>query len=211
VSGGRTKAYFNGPCGPASLKPDSYHPTGYLNTEVHTTSEILWYVNTLTIGKSDRIIVYKEDLRRWQPSRKHRRLISYKQTDVSEVRTASIFRAIIARLTKRRSNSNMFYAVYKLTPKVGIHEVKIYRRTCFNCYATRTFPNLFGIIHSSLSVAWLGLLVAGLSLRRPAFVSGSVHMGFLVYKVALGQVFTRILWFPLSVSFHRGSPYSYII
>jgi hypothetical protein len=114
-------------------------------------------------------------------------------------------------ITKRRSNSNMFYAIYKLTPKVGIHEVKIYRRTCFSCYATRTFPNLFDIIHSSLSVAWLGLLVAGLSLRRPAFVSGSVHMGFLFYKVALGQVFTRILWFPLSVSFHRGSPYSYII
>jgi hypothetical protein len=28
--------------------------------------------------------------------------------------------------------------------------------------------------------------------------------------VALGQVFLRVPRFPLSISFHRGSPYSYI-
>jgi hypothetical protein len=37
------------------------------------------------------------------------------------------------------------------------------------------------------------------------FVSESVHVGFMVEKVALGQVFLRGLRFSLSVSFHRGS------
>jgi hypothetical protein len=36
-------------------------------------------------------------------------------------------------------------------------------------------------------------------------------VGFVVDKVALGQVFLQVLQFPLSISFHRLSPYSYII
>jgi hypothetical protein len=39
----------------------------------------------------------------------------------------------------------------------------------------------------------------------------SVHVGFVVDKVALGLVSLRVLRFFLSVSFHRGSPYPYII
>jgi hypothetical protein len=54
-------------------------------------------------------------------------------------------------------------------------------------------------------MAVLRRLVAGLSPRRPGFVSGSVHMGFVVDKVALGQVFPRVLPFSLSFSFHRCS------
>jgi hypothetical protein len=55
-------------------------------------------------------------------------------------------------------------------------------------------------------VPWL--TIASLSLRRP----GSVHVGFVVDEVALarGQVFLQVLQSPLSVSFHYGSPYSYI-
>jgi hypothetical protein len=46
--------------------------------------------------------------------------------------------------------------------------------------------------------------------RRPlteeaGFDSGSVHVGFVVDEVALGQVFLRVVGFPLSVSFHRCS------
>jgi hypothetical protein len=37
--------------------------------------------------------------------------------------------------------------------------------------------------------------VAGLSLRRPGFATGSIHVGFMVDKVALGQVFLRVLRF----------------
>ena len=45
------------------------------------------------------------------------------------------------------------------------------------------------------AVPWLRRLVAGLSPRRPGFDLGSVHVGFVVDKVALGQIFPRILRF----------------
>ena len=45
------------------------------------------------------------------------------------------------------------------------------------------------------AVPWLRRLVAGLSPLRPGFDPGSVHVGFVVDKVALGQVFPRVLWF----------------
>ena len=46
------------------------------------------------------------------------------------------------------------------------------------------------IIHVHLglkTVPWLRLLVAGLSPLKPGFDSESVHVGFVVDKVALGQ------------------------
>jgi hypothetical protein len=53
-------------------------------------------------------------------------------------------------------------------------------------------------------VPWLRRLVAGLSLLRPGFDPGSVNLGFVVDKVALGQVFLRVVGFPLSIS--TGAP-----
>jgi hypothetical protein len=50
-------------------------------------------------------------------------------------------------------------------------------------------------------VPWLRRLAASLSPRRPGFDPGSVHVGFVVNKVALGQVFVRVL---------RFSPVSFI-
>ena len=44
-------------------------------------------------------------------------------------------------------------------------------------------------MYSLWAVSWLRRLVAGLSPRRPGFDPGSVHVGFVVDKVALGQVF----------------------
>jgi hypothetical protein len=45
--------------------------------------------------------------------------------------------------------------------------------------------------------------------RRPRFTPGSVHVGFVADKVALGQVFLRVLQFsPVSISFHCSSPNS---
>jgi hypothetical protein len=35
-------------------------------------------------------------------------------------------------------------------------------------------------------------------------------MGFVVEKVALGEVFSEFFDFTLSIPFHRRSPYSYI-
>jgi hypothetical protein len=40
-----------------------------------------------------------------------------------------------------------------------------------------------------MAVPWLRRLVAGLPPRRPGFDPGSVRVGFVVDKVALGQVF----------------------
>jgi hypothetical protein len=56
-----------------------------------------------------------------------------------------------------------------------------------------------------LAVPWLRRLVAGLSLRRPGFDPGSVDVGFVVDKVALGQIFPEYFGFPQSISFHRCS------
>jgi hypothetical protein len=46
-----------------------------------------------------------------------------------------------------------------------------------------------------VAVIWLRWLVAGLSRRSHGFTPGSIHVGFVVDKVALGQVFLRVLRF----------------
>jgi hypothetical protein len=46
-----------------------------------------------------------------------------------------------------------------------------------------------------MAVPWLRRLAAGLPPWRPRFDPGSVHVGFVVDKVALGQVFPRVLRF----------------
>jgi hypothetical protein len=55
--------------------------------------------------------------------------------------------------------------------------------------------------------AWFRRLVAGLSLRRPEFAHGLVHIGFVVRRVALGEAFFsfEFFCFTLSVSLYRGS------
>jgi hypothetical protein len=63
---------------------------------------------------------------------------------------------------------------------------------------------------SARAVPWLRSLVTGLSPRRSGFAPGSIHVGFVVDKVALGQVFLRVLRFStVNISFHRRSPNSY--
>jgi hypothetical protein len=55
---------------------------------------------------------------------------------------------------------------------------------------------VFRQVHSLFqAVPWLRRLVAGLSPRRPRFDPGPVHVGFVVDKVALGQVFPPVLRF----------------
>jgi hypothetical protein len=50
-----------------------------------------------------------------------------------------------------------------------------------------------------LAVPWLRWLVTGLSQQRPRFVPMSVHVGFVVDKVALAQVFLQVLRFPPAI------------
>jgi hypothetical protein len=54
--------------------------------------------------------------------------------------------------------------------------------------------------HKELTMEW-----AVLPSRRTGFDPGSVYVGFVVDKVALGQVLSRVLRFSLSISFHRCS------
>jgi hypothetical protein len=53
--------------------------------------------------------------------------------------------------------------------------------------------NMFQIL--SGAVPWLRRLAAGLPPRKPGFDPGPVHVGFVVDKVSLGQVFPRVLRF----------------
>jgi hypothetical protein len=63
-----------------------------------------------------------------------------------------------------------------------------------------------------LSLSWLRPLVTDFSLRRPEVTPRSVHVGFVMDKLALEEVSSsQFLGTPLSVSLHRGSPYSYTI
>jgi hypothetical protein len=47
----------------------------------------------------------------------------------------------------------------------------------------------------ALAVTWLRWLVVGLRARNSGFASGSVRLEFVMDKVALGQVFLRLIWF----------------
>jgi hypothetical protein len=52
----------------------------------------------------------------------------------------------------------------------------------------------------AMAMPWLKRLVAGPSLRRAGFAPGSVRVGFVVDKVALGQIFLRVLRvFPVNI------------
>jgi hypothetical protein len=51
------------------------------------------------------------------------------------------------------------------------------------------------LLNISMAMLWLKWLVASLSLRRPRFAPMSVHVEFVVKKVALWQVHLRVLQF----------------
>jgi hypothetical protein len=59
-------------------------------------------------------------------------------------------------------------------------------------------------------VPWPMRLIAALSLRRPEYAPRSVHVGFVLDEVALGQVSHRVLRFFLSIKFRHGFPCSCI-
>jgi hypothetical protein len=96
------------------------------------------------------------------------------------------------------------YNTAGLQPSLGISGIDLSMRPLFD-----VDPNVppEGLKRSPVtSIIWLRPLVAGLSPRRP----GLIHVRFVVDKVALGQVFLRVLRFsPVNISFHRRSPNSY--
>jgi hypothetical protein len=54
-----------------------------------------------------------------------------------------------------------------------------------------------------LTVSYLRSLVAGFPQQRSRFEAGAGHVGFVVDKVALGQVFSEYFGFPYQFSFYR--------
>jgi hypothetical protein len=56
---------------------------------------------------------------------------------------------------------------------------------------------------STKAAPYLKRLVAGFPPRRPGFKPGSGQVGFVVDKVALGQVFSEYFGFPCQFSFHQ--------
>jgi hypothetical protein len=76
--------------------------------------------------------------------------------------------------------------------QIQILTKRVLRYKAVLCYQVTI---LLSYILPGVAVPWLKRLVAGLSPRRPVFASGSIHVGFVVDKVALGQVFLRVLRF----------------
>jgi hypothetical protein len=56
-----------------------------------------------------------------------------------------------------------------------------------------------GVTFWTKAVPWLRSLVAGLSPRRPGFAPWSIHVGFAVDKVALGQVYLVLRFSPVNI------------
>jgi hypothetical protein len=59
------------------------------------------------------------------------------------------------------------------------------------------------LLHRTIALPYLKRSLAGFPPRRPGFDPKSGDMGFLVDKVALGQVFFDELGFPYQLSFHK--------
>jgi hypothetical protein len=66
-----------------------------------------------------------------------------------------------------------------------------------------THPDVTIIFIKEKTVPQLRRLVAGFPKRRPGFEPRSRHVGFVVNKVALGQVFSEYFGFLGQFSFHR--------
>jgi hypothetical protein len=64
------------------------------------------------------------------------------------------------------------------------------------------FYILFIVFILFLALPYLRGLFAGFQLRRPRFEVGPGHAGFVVDKVALGQVFSKNFGFPCQFAFH---------
>jgi hypothetical protein len=104
----------------------------------------------------------------------------------------------IARGTNRqvRFLSIMYYAI-AVSSCLGLIAISV--RTSYhqlsgtsNLTASGADTMVSGLLRA---VPWLRSLVAGLTPRRPGFALGSIHVEFVVDKVALGQVFLRVLRF----------------
>jgi hypothetical protein len=72
------------------------------------------------------------------------------------------------------------------------------------CYRADVSSSLAECQLRRMAVSWLRRLITGLSPWRSGYTPGSVHVGFVVDRVSLGQVFSEFFCFSVSVSLHRA-------
>jgi hypothetical protein len=83
-----------------------------------------------------------------------------------------------------------FNCVHSTVPQAGLICFLLswlYLCTCVFCILAMCF-----VTSLIMAMPWLRQLVASLSLQRNEFLPGLVHIGFVVDKVALGQIFLHI-------------------
>jgi hypothetical protein len=94
-----------------------------------------------------------------------------------------------------------------LSSVLGLKLTYHYKHICVDSKAIiinytpkRVIPNYASKVILHKAVPLLRLLISGLSPRRTRFAPGSVHAGYIMDKVALGQAFLRVLRFlPVNV------------
>jgi hypothetical protein len=87
----------------------------------------------------------------------------------------------------------MFYACYTRCIKFGRRDVHIMLLSDCEFHENLRSESCSWIKLANEAVPWPRRLVAGLSTRKPGFGPGSVRVGFMLYKVAMGQFFPRVL------------------
>jgi hypothetical protein len=107
------------------------------------------------------------------------------------------------------TNCLFFYSfVTKGYKKIGHLLCRACQSTSLFTHKTTTANKIFiksdiTELYRNKAVPQLKRLVAGFPPRRPRFEPGSSHVGFLVDKVALGQVFSEYFGFPYQSSLHQ--------
>jgi hypothetical protein len=123
-----------------------------------------------------------------------RRLAVFRQLKNVEARRAILHCFNSFAIPKHRNVLEFHYSLSKVNVRASLGQ-----NTAHSC---RAFSPAMGQVHtdswdclllSRQTVKWLRRLVAGLSPRRPGFLPGSVHVGFVVDRVALWWGFLRFL------------------
>jgi hypothetical protein len=103
-------------------------------------------------------------------------------------------------------SSSVFSCQYIIPPSLS---KLISSGKCVNANVSR-HPTFRGKENSWARLCRGKVVVDDLSPRRSVFAAGLVHVGFVVNKVALVQIFLQVLRFSLSIFFHHVCPWSYI-
>jgi hypothetical protein len=122
----------------------------------------------------------------------------------SRPRATPMISLIMEAISASETSVTVYLAQHPSTVICILYAVKGWRLSARDYGSTgklRICSNGFGcVVTITRALPWLRSLVADLSPRRPGFTPGSIIVGFVVDKVALGQVFLRVLrLFPVNI------------